>query len=76
VDVHLALFSCLRFYCFYKGPNGTYSKIADGLCGKATATHYSTSQRYAYVRMTSDSTVELAGLLVEYVAGKDYCKFV
>ncbi|XP_056007355.1 tolloid-like protein 2 [Ostrea edulis] len=60
-----------KFY-IHDGPNGTYPKTADGLCGKAVATHYSTSQRYAYVRMTSDASVELAGLLVEYVAAKDY----
>lgn len=67
------IFKC---FLFCKGPNGTYPKTADGLCGKAVATHYSTSQRYAYVRMTSDASVELAGLLVEYVAAKDYCKLV
>lgn len=49
------------------------TKLADGQCGKAVATHYSTSQRYAFIRMTSDATLEKVGLLVEYVAAKDYC---
>ena len=56
------------------GPDSSSSKLADGQCGKATATHFSTSQRYAFIRMTSDATLEKVGLLVEYVAAKDYCK--
>ncbi|XP_061185916.1 cubilin-like [Saccostrea echinata] len=60
-----------KFY-IHDGSNASSTKIADGQCGKAIATHYSTSQRYAYIRMTSDATLELAGLLVEYVAAKDY----
>lgn len=61
------------FFKCYVGPDGSSTKLADGQCGKAVATHYSTSQRYAFIRMTSDATLEKVGLLVEYVAAKDYC---
>lgn len=61
------------FFNCYIGPDGSSTKLADGQCGKAVATHYSTSQRYAFIRMTSDATLEKVGLLVEYVAAKDYC---
>lgn len=59
------------FY-IHDGPDASSTKLADGQCGKAVATHYSTTQRYAFVRMTSDATLEKVGLLVEYVAAKDY----
>lgn len=59
------------FY-IHDGPDGSSTKLADGQCGKAVATHYSTLQRYAFIRMTSDATLEKVGLLVEYVAAKDY----
>lgn len=61
------------FFNCYIGPDGSSTTLADGQCGKAVATHYSTSQRYAFMRMTSDATLEKVGLLVEYVAAKDYC---
>lgn len=61
------------FFNCYIGPDGSSTKLADGQCGKAVATHYSTLQRYAFIRMTSDATLEKVGLLVEYVAAKDYC---
>lgn len=61
------------FFNCYIGPDGSSTTLADGQCGKAVATHYSTSQRYAFIRMTSDATLEKVGLLVEYVAAKDYC---
>ncbi|KAK3104057.1 hypothetical protein FSP39_024071 [Pinctada imbricata] len=56
----------------YDGVDETATVLANGLCGKSSSpASYSTSQRYAYVRMTSDSTTEKPGFHIDYVAAND-----
>ncbi|XP_022310504.2 tolloid-like protein 2 [Crassostrea virginica] len=77
-DMRILMFVTYDISCpndvffIHDGPDSSSTKLADGQCGKASATHFATSQRYAFIRMTSDATLEKVGLLVEYVAAKDY----
>lgn len=58
------------------GSDATSTALDNGKCGTSnTPTHYSTSQRHAYIVMVTDASIQRAGFKLEYLAAKDYCKF-
>lgn len=59
------------------GDSSTATPLVSDLCGtSATPTHYSTTQRHAYIRLVTDASVSRAGIKLEFLAAKDYCRFI
>ena len=60
----------------FVGSDTTSTALDNDKCGTSnTPTHYSTSQRHAYIVMVTDASIQRAGFKLEYLAAKDYCKF-
>lgn len=59
---------------FLTGNSASASALANNKCGTpASPSHYSTTQRYTYIRMVTDASVQKAGFKMEFLAAKDYC---
>ena len=76
----LAIIDRLKFLVLHEhnlvGSDTTSTALDNGKCGTSnTPTHYSTSQRHAYIVMVTDASIQKAGFKLEYLAAKDYCKF-
>uniref|UniRef100_K1RX14 Exoskeleton protein RP43 n=1 Tax=Magallana gigas TaxID=29159 RepID=K1RX14_MAGGI len=79
-DLKLLLFLTRDLACpgdkisIYDGDSSTATPLVSDLCGtSATPTHYSTTQRHAYIRLVTDASVSRAGIKLEFLAAKDYC---
>nr|XP_022334928.1 deleted in malignant brain tumors 1 protein-like [Crassostrea virginica] len=78
-DLKLLLFLTYDLACpgdkiyIYDGSDATSTALDNGKCGTSnTPTHYSTSQRHAYIVMVTDASIQRAGFKLEYLAAKDY----
>lgn len=78
-DLKLLLFLTRDLACpgdkisIYDGDSSTATPLVSDLCGtSATPTHYSTTQRHAYIRLVTDASVSRAGIKLEFLAAKDY----
>ncbi|XP_033750731.1 deleted in malignant brain tumors 1 protein-like [Pecten maximus] len=77
-DLKLLIFMTYDTSCpgdkiyIFDGNSTSDTALANGVCGTPSApTPYSTTQRYAYVRMVSDSAIEKAGFQIDVIAAKD-----
>ncbi|XP_048737077.2 deleted in malignant brain tumors 1 protein-like [Ostrea edulis] len=78
-DLRLLLFLTFDTACpgdqidIYDGNSASASALANNKCGTpASPSHYSTTQRYTYIRMVTDASVQKAGFKMEFLAAKDY----
>lgn len=78
-DLKLLLFLTRDLACpgdkisIYDGDSTIATPLASDMCGtSATPTHYSTTQRHAYIRLVTDASVSRAGIKLEFLAAKDY----
>ncbi|XP_062622168.1 exoskeleton protein RP43-like [Saccostrea cucullata] len=78
-DLRLLLFLTLDTACpgdkvyIYDGNSAAATALANNKCGTpATPSHYSTTQRFAYLRLVTDASVQRAGFKMDFVAAKDY----
>ncbi|XP_069138752.1 scavenger receptor cysteine-rich domain-containing protein DMBT1-like [Argopecten irradians] len=77
-DLRLLIFMTYDTSCpgdkiyIFDGNSTSDTAIANGVCGTPSApTPYSTSQRFAYIKMVSDGSIAKAGFQIDVVAAKD-----